>query len=680
MLCRRGSSFSPMAILLIGLAALSTAGCDAIDTAEGDSITYKQSPVLAIVFGVVGVGLGIAGLIGGFTALPDLMVKRKLRKGMVLADDPSWYAFKQMLASILGIAAAAGMLLVVVPNMLQSSLTLEPARMVIRAGSLFAPVKVTEIAYDSISSIEIEERRSRGRKGIPVMKKFLIIQHGLQREDMLMNAMHEAALPKLKERAQAAMAKFAAQQQPAIAANEAPAFPAFPERHHARPAPMGAGGQMPGPASPPANPAEAVRRPFGAGGAFPGPNMGGSPFPGQPAGQVEAAKSAPQEKVARVEIEQFGRYKAGGIVLINTNQAKGLAKIIKVYQFGQLLVSALEPPHAELEVPLLGTVLQRPTGGRSDSSPPGTRINPAGTMKRGMRILARWGNDWFPAHVVQRESENKVKINWDIENTAMSVLVRDCCQLPKDYQEVATAAPERPKSKRETPGTDEPDAQDSVAVNDEPEESIASDPPAEKAAKSSETKPKYRAGQQVEAHWGSSWYPAKILQVAKNGMYQIRYTRDNFLEVVDDSRLRLPEASDDAQESQPQATAKVKYKAGDKVEAFWGSSWYPAEVIKVFKDGKDGRYQVRYTQDGWVGIVDRTKIRPVSESKEDADDDGDDETEFEAGDHVEAQWAVSWYDAKIIKVEKDGRYTVRYTIDGVVQTVEKSRVRSAKKK
>jgi len=117
--------------------------------------------------------------------------------------------------------------------------------------------------------------------------------------------------------------------------------------------------------------------------------------------------------------------------------------------------------------------------------------------------------------------------------------------------------------------------------------------------------------QKVEVLWGSSWWPATILQ-ASGGQYLIHYDgyASSWDEWVGADRLRNP--------------GGVVNRWGESmaVSIQWGGSWYPGRVMKI--DG--GRYLVTYdgwssTFDEWVG-ADRLRfidaapsypVRPVYE-------------------------------------------------------------------
>ncbi|MCC6625525.1 MAG: hypothetical protein IT385_30075 [Deltaproteobacteria bacterium] len=120
-----------------------------------------------------------------------------------------------------------------------------------------------------------------------------------------------------------------------------------------------------------------------------------------------------------------------------------------------------------------------------------------------------------------------------------------------------------------------------------------------------------RFDQKVEVLWGSSWWPATILQ-ASGGQYLIHYDgyASSWDEWVGADRIRN--------------AAGIVNRWGDSMQVSiqWGGSWYPGRVMKI----EGGRYLVTYdgwssTFDEWVGaerlrFVEATPsfpVRPVHE-------------------------------------------------------------------
>ncbi len=112
----------------------------------------------------------------------------------------------------------------------------------------------------------------------------------------------------------------------------------------------------------------------------------------------------------------------------------------------------------------------------------------------------------------------------------------------------------------------------------------------------------YAAGEAVDVHWGSSWWPGHVKQ--KNGDdYLVGYDGwdSHWDEHVDATRLRKPQAttSTGATES-ASGDPNASYVAGESVDIHWGSRWWPGKVVKLA--GK--RYHVTY--DGWSESYDET--------------------------------------------------------------------------
>ena len=113
------------------------------------------------------------------------------------------------------------------------------------------------------------------------------------------------------------------------------------------------------------------------------------------------------------------------------------------------------------------------------------------------------------------------------------------------------------------------------------------------------------------------------------------------------------------------AFAQGNYKAGDKIEVLSGKAWFKAEVLEA----RESSYKIRYdgyssTYDEWVRA---DRMRSSAKSVNGA---------FKVGDLIEANWKGDrWYSAKIIEVT-GGQYKIRYELDGVIDTVTMSKLRS----
>ena len=129
----------------------------------------------------------------------------------------------------------------------------------------------------------------------------------------------------------------------------------------------------------------------------------------------------------------------------------------------------------------------------------------------------------------------------------------------------------------------------------------------------------YKKGQNVDIHWGSSWWPGSVIDV--NGTtYRAHYEGygSGSDEWVTADRLR-PRLVEDAsvkeiEDAAPEADAgdpNASYAVGDGVDIRWGSSWWKGSVKR--KDGK--RYFVGYDgyHSGWDEWVTAVRLRPRSE-------------------------------------------------------------------
>jgi hypothetical protein len=105
----------------------------------------------------------------------------------------------------------------------------------------------------------------------------------------------------------------------------------------------------------------------------------------------------------------------------------------------------------------------------------------------------------------------------------------------------------------------------------------------------------------------------------------------------------------------------IEAKEGKKkAEVFWGSKWYPAEVLEE----KDGKFNIRYdgysdAYNEWVG-KDRIRFpgKPKGETK------------------CEVLWSGKWYPAQVIG-EEDGKWKIKYDSydDTWNEWVDKDRIR-----
>ncbi len=110
-----------------------------------------------------------------------------------------------------------------------------------------------------------------------------------------------------------------------------------------------------------------------------------------------------------------------------------------------------------------------------------------------------------------------------------------------------------------------------------------------------------KLGERLEAQWGSSWYPAKIISVESDGTFEIHFTKypdtdTTYDEVVAVDRLRPTEQPSPSNTVNPTINVDIEGwepQLGEQVQAKWGSSWYPAKIIRI--DG-EGKYSIHFTR------------------------------------------------------------------------------------
>ena len=125
----------------------------------------------------------------------------------------------------------------------------------------------------------------------------------------------------------------------------------------------------------------------------------------------------------------------------------------------------------------------------------------------------------------------------------------------------------------------------------------------------------YSKGQDVDIHWGSSWWPGSVIEVdgTKYRAHYEGYGTGSDEWVLAD-RLRPRVAEDAAAESTDAATEpdagdpNATYAVGDAVDIYWGSAWWPGSIKK--KDGS--RYRITYQgyAESWDEWVTAARLRP----------------------------------------------------------------------
>ncbi|HKB41369.1 MAG TPA: agenet domain-containing protein [Gemmataceae bacterium] len=129
-------------------------------------------------------------------------------------------------------------------------------------------------------------------------------------------------------------------------------------------------------------------------------------------------------------------------------------------------------------------------------------------------------------------------------------------------------------------------------------------------------------------------------------------------------------------------TSKTPLKIGDRIQAEWQGSWWPAEVIAVRKDGS---VKVHFPGWGseWDEVVPRSRVRlgdPAGDEEgpaEESDHPGpvasihlgqplpgkpvSATTSLKVGDRVLAEQLSAWWAAEVVGLRDDGRVKVHYT-------------------
>jgi hypothetical protein len=116
---------------------------------------------------------------------------------------------------------------------------------------------------------------------------------------------------------------------------------------------------------------------------------------------------------------------------------------------------------------------------------------------------------------------------------------------------------------------------------------------------------RYQLAQQVDVHYGATWYPGRILQV-KDDSYEISYDgwSSHWNEWVTAARLR---ARAPAPPVEAPAVGTGTYTAGDNVQIEWKGSWYPGRILEVGGVG----YKITYDgySSSWDEWVEPARLR-----------------------------------------------------------------------
>ena len=169
----------------------------------------------------------------------------------------------------------------------------------------------------------------------------------------------------------------------------------------------------------------------------------------------------------------------------------------------------------------------------------------------------------------------------------------------------------------------------------------------------------YKQGDVVEAQWGGEWKKAKVIAV-KPGTprpFKVHFegydaSRDNWLTAAE---LRALGAQPAAPAPAPAASApasSVTYKAGDVMEARWGSDWKKASVVAV-KASSPRPYKVHYegydmSNDQWLTAADMrapgTAPAPVAPAPVAG-------MKFQEKERVEARYGSDYLKATVLRLK-----------------------------
>lgn len=197
-----------------------------------------------------------------------------------------------------------------------------------------------------------------------------------------------------------------------------------------------------------------------------------------------------------------------------------------------------------------------------------------------------------------------------------------------------------------------------------------------------------KEGQKIEAYSGGRWWPAEVVSVHDDGSVRVHYI--DFTSSADETfkrgRLRHPELAPEERgvqvpptvgelaEGRGEIDASTPLTAGQKIEAYWGGKWWPAEIVSL---DEDERVRIHYT--GFSAASDETleriRLRPLKVAQNEREipkpqtidkspevvGDIDASTRLKVGQKVETRWGGAWYASKVVSVLDDGTVKVNYT-------------------
>jgi len=177
----------------------------------------------------------------------------------------------------------------------------------------------------------------------------------------------------------------------------------------------------------------------------------------------------------------------------------------------------------------------------------------------------------------------------------------------------------------------------------------------------------FEVGQHVEAKFGGrKWFKGTVMKVNKDGTYSIMY---------DDGDKEPRVKSEHVREL---IVEKKKKKDSDSEgEGNATSTFEVGQHVEVMKVNDDGTYSIKYDDGDKEPRVKSEHVRELVEKKKVNDDgfekEGDEGTSFEVGQHAEAKFGGrKWFKGTVMKVNKDGTYSINYD-DGDKEPRVKSR-------
>lgn len=182
----------------LGIALLS--GCSR-QTVNGDSTTYGHGwlPIIlifAVMVAMIGIGIAMA------VENRQIAAKQSRRKKKNLGPQEDVGATGLIVGSLLAVGGVFGLLLVV-PSMLFSYVTVSPDKVVIRDSLLWFSGSAREIPYSDISGMSVAVEEVFTRKGRREKHLLTINRISGRGETIEMNGMHKAAWPDWQARYEA---------------------------------------------------------------------------------------------------------------------------------------------------------------------------------------------------------------------------------------------------------------------------------------------------------------------------------------------------------------------------------------------------------------------------------------------------------------------------------------------